>query len=112
MMALASARLTNQCLFKHSSRNFPLKLAAYAFSIGLPGRMNNVHAVRVRPGLERTAGKLRPVVKDDRARQADRHSQVLEHADDACARQGSIHFEGEHSRLKSSTMFGVRKARL
>ena len=33
-------RSVNQCWFRHSSRNLPLKLSTKQFSIGLPGRMN------------------------------------------------------------------------
>jgi hypothetical protein len=36
---IASARLTNQFVFRHSSRNFPLKLSTKAFCTGLPGWM-------------------------------------------------------------------------
>ncbi|MDR6392608.1 hypothetical protein J2803_005247 [Paraburkholderia phenoliruptrix] len=32
---------TNQCSFRHSSQNRPLKLSIKAFSTGLPGRMND-----------------------------------------------------------------------
>ena len=35
MVAFASAKLANQCSFRHSSRNFPLKLSMYAFSTGV-----------------------------------------------------------------------------
>jgi len=35
----AWAIVRNQCSFRHSSRNLPLKLSTYAFSTGLPGRM-------------------------------------------------------------------------
>ena len=31
--------LQNQCSFRHSSLNLPLKLSMYALSFGLPGRM-------------------------------------------------------------------------
>ena len=36
----ACAMVKNQCSFKHSSRNLPLKDSMYAFSTGLTGRMN------------------------------------------------------------------------
>ena len=39
MMLRACARLMNQCSLRHSSRNLPLKLSMYAFSFGLPGRI-------------------------------------------------------------------------
>ena len=41
MILLACAIVTNQCSFRHSSRNLPLKLSMYAFSFGLPGLMND-----------------------------------------------------------------------
>lgn len=41
MIRLAWAIVTNQCSFRHSSRNLPLKLSMQAFSFGLPGRMND-----------------------------------------------------------------------
>ncbi len=37
MIRRASCRLVNQLWFKHSSRNFPLKLSMKAFCTGLPG---------------------------------------------------------------------------
>lgn len=39
MTRRAWAVVRNQCSLRHSSRNRPLKLSMYAFSIGLPGRM-------------------------------------------------------------------------
>src|SRR2546430_16131430 len=41
MVPRASARSRNQCWFKHSSRNLPLKLSTNAFSTGLPGSMKS-----------------------------------------------------------------------
>lgn len=34
----ASPRLMNQCAFRHSARNLPLKLSMNALSVALPGR--------------------------------------------------------------------------
>ena len=39
MHTRAAARLENQCMLRHSSRNFPLKLSLVAFCQGFPGAM-------------------------------------------------------------------------
>ena len=46
MARRACTIVTNQCSFRHSSRNLPLKLSMYAFSTGLPGRMNESRTPR------------------------------------------------------------------
>lgn len=71
--------LTNQCSFRHSSQNLPLKPSTYAFSIGLPGRMKQTatprmwaHASSVRPAnsgpLSSTMRFGRPSVAASRSR--------------------------------------------
>ena len=42
MTTLASRRLVNQLMLRHSSRNLPLKLSFVPFCQGLPGAMNAV----------------------------------------------------------------------
>ena len=62
MTACAWARLVNQCSFRHSSRNRPLKDSSYAFCVGLPGsNQPQRDAALVRPGrawrARRTPGR-------------------------------------------------------
>ena len=55
-MDRASASDPNQCSFRHSSRNLPLKLSTYAFCVGLPASISRssmprsyAHWSRARP---------------------------------------------------------------
>ena len=93
------------------------KLAVEAFDVRVLDRLARSNeaqrdAARVGPRVERAAGKLRPVVDDDRLRQADRGVQAIEHArrreGPGSERSTSM---ATHSRVKSSTMFSVRKSR-
>ena len=58
MSARASATLANQCSFRHSPRNLPLKLSTKAFSIGLPGRMKPAPRRGHRPRFQRAAAEF------------------------------------------------------
>jgi len=87
MVRRASLRSRNQCSFRHSSRNLPLKLSTWAFCIGLPGSMkcrctpcSQAQRSRTRPAnsgpLSTTIVSGRPRVLADRASRSRRCSQT------------------------------------
>jgi hypothetical protein len=89
MILLASASEPNQCWFRHSSRNRPIKLAPNAFWIGLAGwnRLAGLeeaqpHAGPRRLGEQGAAGEFRPVVHDELRRQAVAARERVERAHD------------------------------
>ena len=47
MSLLASVRLSNQCMFRNSSRSLPLKLSMNPLSIGRPGAMKSISIPRL-----------------------------------------------------------------
>jgi hypothetical protein len=67
MTDVASARLTNECSFRHSSRKLPLKLSMYAFSIGFPAAryMSGQKRKMQTRGLERRAAAIRHECSDE-----------------------------------------------
>ena len=71
------------------------KLPVETFHVRVLNRLTRTNeaqldAVRIRPGVERAAGKLGTVVHHDPPRQSDRGAQALEHAYDARTRQGAV----------------------
>ena len=76
---------------RHSSRNFPLKLSTYAFSIGLPGRISGADPWCT-PTLRVSGPQTRAVVHHDRAGQARGDLESLEDADHTGPWQRAINF--------------------
>ena len=114
MSACASARLTNQCSFRHSSRNLPLKLSTIGVLDRLARSNEAQRARRARRPRRRARGRCKfgAVVHDDGRGQADRLGAVGR-ARATTRSPGSDRSTSmaTHSRVKSSTMFSVRKAR-
>jgi hypothetical protein len=61
MITLASSIVSNQCTFKHSSRNDPLKVSTKELSVGLPCRLSSIRRLPAQP---RT---LRPTLHSGRS---------------------------------------------
>lgn len=110
-MVFASARLTNQCSFEHSSRNFPLKLSACVLDRLARSNEAEIHAMRVGPRLVGPARKLRSVVEHDRLQEVERDGEVFEHPHDTRASQRSVHFDGHAFATEVLDDVRVRNAR-
>ncbi len=112
MIVCASATLTKPVFVQALIPKLPIE----ALDVRVLDRLARadeaqLDAVRVRPRVERAPDKLRPVVDDDRApagRVAGRRSRTRTTRAPGSERSTSI---ATHSRVKSSTMLSVRKAR-
>lgn len=112
IFALASASVSNQFAFRHSSRNLPLKLSTCPFCIGRPGSMNTGRICRfshhTRKWRDVNSGPLSHRIAAGFPRSAITRSSTL--VTRCEPRQLSASMAG-HSRVKRSTIVSARKLR-
>jgi len=91
----------------------PLKLSANAFSIGLPGRPDDMQldAVGVGPGVQGPAGEFGTVVADDHRRQRPRRGNTVEHGGNAESGQRGIDLRCDRFAAVVVDVFSIRNVR-